>query len=58
MGKEGKIQFLQISPIFLHFYPSLRISPLPPPFSPIFLCMGYIVGTFVGTLTDTETGYF
>ena len=35
-GKTGKIQFLQISPNFLHFYPSLRISPHFSPFSPIF----------------------
>ena len=37
MGENGgKIQFLQISPNFLHFYPSLRISPHFSPFSPIF----------------------
>ena len=42
-GKWGKIQFLQISPDFLHFYPSLCVfphfSPVPPhfpPFPPIF----------------------
>ena len=67
-GKMGKIQFLQISPNFLHFNPSLRISPhfspfspiSPhfPPFSPIFFCLGYIVGTFVGTLPATGAGYF
>ena len=38
MGENGKkwekIHFLQISPNFLHFYPSLRIPP------PFFLALG------------------
>ena len=33
-------------------------SPFFPPFSPIFPCHGYIVGTFVGTVPATGAGYF
>ena len=32
--------------------------PYFPPFSPIFPCHGYIVGTFVGTVPATGAGYF
>ena len=46
MGKKGeKSHFLQICPNFLHFYPSLHISPPFPPISPRFPPFFFALGT-------------
>ena len=51
-------KFPPFLPIFTYFPPFPPISPHFPPFPPIFPCLGYIVGTFVGTLPATGAGYF
>ena len=53
--KSNSSKFLQISSIFTHLYEFPPIFPHFPPLSPSFLCLGYIVGMYVGTLPTALT---